>query len=91
VAEFVSTEKQSLKMQERKPMIHPGEPLGHAVVISVFCPERKLKPAARKWFHPPTPAAQTPIRPNLAQFRIAICNKPAALIAVFEDVGLDNL
>src|ERR1700674_15691 len=70
-------------------MIDPCEPLGHAIVVCIFRPERELKPTSGDGAkHRPGGSCQAPVSSNSAKGGAPIGDQSGAIFAVFENVGL---
>jgi hypothetical protein len=57
MVQLVPAEEETFEMERQEEMINSRQPLGHAVVISVFCFERELveTPRSRRGEAPGTP------------------------------------
>src|SRR6267154_1217747 len=70
-------------------MVDLCDPLGHAIVVCIFRPERELEPASGDGAeHSPGGPSQAPVSSDLAQGSASIGYEPGAIFAVFKNVHL---
>src|SRR6185312_10662735 len=75
--ELVSAEEQSFKVKWCKCMVDPRQPLGHAIIVGIFCLKGKLLvPMQGLCDAGNRSRGETAIRSNLPQSGVAISNEP---------------
>jgi hypothetical protein len=76
-------EEKPLKVERREEMIDSGQPLGHAVVVSIFrLHSEKVKPAEGNSQGIPRVPAEAEISPGPPQCGITVTNQPHTNVIV---------
>src|SRR5439155_17321379 len=75
--ELVPSQEQSFEVKWRKCMVEPSQPLGHAIIIGVFCFKGELLVPMKCPINTGNRSkGETAICSDLSQCRIAISNEP---------------